>query len=110
MGQLFGFFCLDCVNLVGLLLNFGFEENILSFEGHDLMNQSLSFLFMLISDQGYFLEIGLDDFLKISIKMLVRGVDRDDMFGSLSILCGFEGKINDMGVLVVVRSVSFGSQ
>jgi hypothetical protein len=110
VGQLFGFFCLGCVNLVGLLLNFGFEENILSFEGHDLMNESLSFFFMLISDQGNFLEIGLDDFLKISIKMFLRGNGRDDLFGSLSILCGFEGNINAMGVLVVIRSVSFGSQ
>jgi hypothetical protein len=90
MGQLFGFFCLSYVNLNGLLLNFGFQEDILSFECHNLMKQRLSFPFMLISDKCHFFEVGLDDLLKIPVKMFLRGVGRDDLFRGLSIFRGFE--------------------
>jgi hypothetical protein len=76
--------------MVRLFLDFGFEKSIFGFKGHNLMEKGLSLPFMLSSNLCHFIKIGLDDFLKVSVKMLVRDVGGSLGFCRLSILRGFE--------------------
>lgn len=65
---------------------------------------------MLGSDLCHFIKIGLDDFLKVAVKILVRGVGGSLGLCGLSILRGFERKSNTMGVFMVVGNICFGSE